>query len=342
MFISNIKSTLAFTLYHLGLLKLILSVRKKSIILGYHHILPENDERVRFLQPGMFVTTKTFEEQLKYLVKYYQIVSFKDLNLNGRKKQCILTFDDGWGDNYEYAYPILKKYNLPATIFVSTKFVGSNDWPWPDRISYYIHKSNADKLSQLLDGFNLLYGDTTKVSLNKNSISNKYNLIEEIIENLKTFSPSKIIQFMSKADKIMSSEKTALSEIRPYLTWDEIIEMQKNDIAFGAHTHNHLILTNTTLNNASDEIETSQKILSEKLNMPINLFAYPNGSYNSDLVILVKKTGFAYAVTTEYGDIEGSRSQFELKRILVHQDVSKNVPLFVSRLTYKIPKFRLN
>ncbi len=118
---------LPFALQHL--------CRKGNNIFIYHRVLPEGHEDIQFTHPGMYVTTKTFESQKKYMTENYKLLTIDSLihehrPSNGR----IVTFDDGWGDNYHYALPILGKYNVPATIFLTTGNIGGNRWPWTGRL----------------------------------------------------------------------------------------------------------------------------------------------------------------------------------------------------------------
>ena len=96
-------------------------------------------------QAGMYVEPDTFENHLKYLKKYFKIIPLQALPVNHENQKhshelknealCVLTFDDGWYDFYHYAFPILKKYNAPATVFLPTDFIDSKDWFWTDQLA---------------------------------------------------------------------------------------------------------------------------------------------------------------------------------------------------------------
>ena len=118
-----LKSNLFKALYFCGVLKWLEKNARSDIILGYHHILPEDHAWIKFLQPGMYVTTKTFQEHIIFLKNNYEIVPLHKIQLRTQKKKCVITFDDGWSDNFKYAYPLLKKYNVPATIFLTTGMI---------------------------------------------------------------------------------------------------------------------------------------------------------------------------------------------------------------------------
>lgn len=91
------------------------------------------------------VNPKYFEQQIKHLVKYYNIIPLSQIFSNN-KNSVVLTFDDGYKNNLEYAYPILKKYNAPATLFVAYDFIESNTFTWWDRIEYSGKKADLKEL----------------------------------------------------------------------------------------------------------------------------------------------------------------------------------------------------
>lgn len=81
------------------------------------------------------VNPKYFEKQMKYLIKNYNVVPLSQV-FSKNKKKVVLTFDDGYKNNLKYAYPVLKKYNIPATLFITKKFIDKNTFSWWDRLEY--------------------------------------------------------------------------------------------------------------------------------------------------------------------------------------------------------------
>ena len=95
----------------------------------------------------MYVTTDTFDRQIQFLKKKFEVVHLEELLsnvLSGRQigRHCAITFDDGWLDNYTQAFPILTKYQIPATIFLSTGLIGTNRLFWPEEFSL-LHSKNG-------------------------------------------------------------------------------------------------------------------------------------------------------------------------------------------------------
>jgi peptidoglycan/xylan/chitin deacetylase (PgdA/CDA1 family) len=327
-----IKYFAAILYYYSGLIHLQTLLKgRKGIILGYHRVIPEKHSHLQFIQPGMYVTNKTFEMQLKYLRKYYRIIALEDIEkYSSDDNICIITFDDGWADNYEYAVPILKKYQVQATIFVTTNMIGTNTWPWPDRISFYIHNGSKEQIEKIYNIMAKEHNNTTFKEISR--VKDKYCINELFISYIKKLEHHKIYNLMNEVDEEMNPLSEVLREQRPWLNWDEISEMARNNIAFGSHTCNHAILTNTSITNAKEEISKSIQALSEKTGKPVKLFSYPNGNYNQNILNILKEYGIKIAVTTDRGTIDKSNNLLTLKRLLIHNDITSNVPMFAYKL----------
>ena len=117
--------------------------RKQAIVLTYHRVIEKWDRTLDYSQSGMVVTPDTFHHQLAFLKKHFNIVPlsyFIDRTPNTQypKPLCAITFDDGWRDNYEIAFPILRKHGLPATMFLTTDFVGTNRIFWHTELMYLL------------------------------------------------------------------------------------------------------------------------------------------------------------------------------------------------------------
>ncbi len=140
-------------------------------------------------------------------------------------------------------------------------------------------------------------------------------------------------------DELDFIKRSSMSNRSSWLNWDEIKEMSQFGISFGAHTHNHFILTQIPINIVKDEICTSKQVLSKNLGCSVNLFCYPNGNYSPDIINTLREEGFEFAVTTEKGTINKSSDNLLLKRFLLHEDMTKFIPQLACKLTDKIPYF---
>ncbi|HEY9160787.1 MAG TPA: polysaccharide deacetylase family protein [Desulfomonilia bacterium] len=327
-----IRSAYTGILYYTGILN-----GRQSVILCYHRVLPAGSDELKFIQPGMFVTTETFEKHMQYIKKNYKIIPLEQLMENPRvENTCIITFDDGWYDNYKYAFPILKKYSIPATIFLATNLIGTNTWAWPDRISYYI---NSAPMEHVEDIINMIHSQVQimpdRYIKGLSSRGNRSALADELIGYLKMMTEGERISLMALIDNLMKELLTDLNRQRPWMTWPEIIEMSLGNVSFGAHSHNHVILTQTNIMDATREITDSRNTLEDKLGKPVATFSYPNGNYNNELMQIIDNLGFKLAVTTKPGMLDESENLLALRRILIHNDMTNSKHMFVYRITKK-------
>lgn len=271
---TKLKILMAKILYKLGVVSLMRNFQKKSeiIILMFHQIEKNN-----------------FEEQIKYLKKYYNLISMEDaVNMLNCEKRIIdnsvaITFDDGYKNSLIDAYPILKKYKVPATLFLISDLINENKLAWWDHAE-------------------LFYGNQSKIQSMKNIPNEKRkNMLKTMILQIKDI-PEKY-KFLSK------NELRKMSDF----------------FSYGSHTLNHPILTMTKKDEAKIEIMNSKKKLENLLNMKIKSFCYPNGDFNDEIKNIVKDAGYDNACSTEKGGNKQGCDLFELKRIGVDITHSKEI-----------------
>ena len=276
----------------------------------YHRI---GDGNIELDQNVITTDRRNFEEQIKYLAKNYHIISFNELYsyCNEEEKipeNCILiTFDDGYKDNYSVAYPILKKYNLKATIALTTGHIGSQELFWWDKIAYYINKTEVSHIS-------------TK-DLGKISLKNKEKAIRNIQEKLKNIDNHTKNKILNEIEKKSGLSKPEIEDL--FLSWEEIKEMSKNDITFAAHTVTHPIITRLSLSEAKKEIIDSKQEIEYRINEKVNVFVYPNGNQrdmSKEIDDFLKKTGFIFSLSTQYGANTLKPGLFRLRRVHIEND----------------------
>jgi len=301
-------------------------------ILTYHKVSPNRD---KFSIDT--VTTKEFEEQIKYLSKYYNICSLEYLieeSLNGRinNRALAITFDDGYQDLYHFALPILKKYNTPAIIFLVTGLINRTEILWFERAINIVKYHRESELVIENEGRILKY-DTDTIEMKATSTI-------KILEFLKSLNPdirNKLLGALEKQFQFKGSTDSG----QLMLTWEQIKEMRKYGISFGAHTVNHNILTTLSPTQLEQEIRQSKRDIESQLQEKVMLFAYPNGrstDFNSGIKLLLKNSGFKCAVTTIAGLNSIATDFFELRRFRPWQNDPKMfaLQLISERIKYSI------
>lgn len=312
-------------------------LRGKAAILMYHRVLTEKELRQDFIQPGMYVRNDVFEMQMLFLKKHFQILSLQDLLALWKEKKwdnseryCVVTFDDGWRDNYLYAFPILQKHNIPATIFLPTALIGTNRQFWPDTLSnLLLHYYSADVPEEKKSAIaSMWYRYPWKGNINSKNVEDRIDLVIEHCKELFDEERNEIIRKMTAILGLPIEGERAL------LTWEEVKEMSNKGISFGSHSCTHKILTKYPVRVVQEEIwDSSLHLQEEGINyMPV--FCYPNGDYNQEIARQVKAAGYLAAVSTHFGLEDGSSHyHYGLKRIGIHNDISSTIPLFAYRLS---------
>jgi peptidoglycan/xylan/chitin deacetylase (PgdA/CDA1 family) len=297
--------------------------------LAYHRVLPALQLEAAPSQDGMIVADSTFEEQMDVLNKTYEVIPLCDMTdrlKDGRidRRYCSITFDDGWRDVYTHAFPVLKKRNLPAIIFLSVGFVGTDRLFWPERLSRVLlstGEANNTKTFALAD-IDRDSAEEIDAILATNDRRRKLKQADRLIERLKKLDPQIREEVIGLLENSFSRNLADEAKNRHILNWDEIEEMRKQGIFIGSHTVNHAILTRLPLEAAKMEITQSKQTLEKKLGEEIDLFAYPNGDWNDDVKEMVKEAGYKASVTTMNRKNDYSTDPYLLGRLTVHQGMS--------------------
>jgi peptidoglycan/xylan/chitin deacetylase (PgdA/CDA1 family) len=322
-----------------GILSLILnkSGKNSSLILMYHRVV-EPEKTVQLLEPGMYVTPNTFEAHIKFLKKHYKISTIKDIVPQYKKKEdegslepphCVLTFDDGWRDFYTNAYPLLKRYQIPATVFLPTDFIGSESWFWMDRLAYLISMCREDIL---LDVMRRDIRKPITRQLSRLHGSSRARL-DKAIQILKSCPEETIEETLS--DLSAQWGIRAGPPARAFLSWEEVEELSRSGfVEFGSHTASHQILPILDDNTVRHELDSSRSELINRRAVDPDFipFCYPNGNMDERIVKMVREAGYGAAVTTMPGWNPRSADPFILKRVGIHQDMTCNTAMFGCRI----------
>lgn len=309
---------------------------QEYLILMYHRVLPPS-KISSWLEPGMYVTPETFEMQLRFLKNHFEILSLKEIltkkgNKNGKiskNPNCAITFDDGWLDTYEYAFPILKKFRVPATIFLTTDYIDSDKWFWTDRFLNLIsqlRKKNPESAPVRI-----------KLGQSKNDeliIAPHDSVVtEEAIDFLKTKKIDTIEQYLENIRE-KCQIKVHMSG-RAFLNWNEVKELVSTDlIDIGSHTARHPILTTLTHDEITNELQKSKIVLMDNqcIDKDFFPFCYPNGNFTDKIASDVKAAGYNCAVTTKKGWNMNKSNPYTLNRIGIHQDITSSLEMFGARI----------
>lgn len=259
-------------------------------VLTYHRVAePANTP---LLNPRMVsAEPKSFASQLKILVDNYQVVSMEQvlerivIGTPLPARSVLITFDDAYTDFQDVAWPILRSYRLPVTLFVPTGFP---DAPalgfWWDRLyATFIQTSERQIRVDPLGDLTLSGGKERLASLLR---------LQNYVKTLNHDQALGLIDTVCK--KLGGSQSKGAS----VLTWDQLRALSREGVILGAHTRTHPILTQIALTQARDEIRGSYDDLKRATGDALPIFAYPNGDHNDEIIALLKDEGFKLAFTT--------------------------------------------
>lgn len=295
------KEIVAVLLYRIGFrtpLSLKNSRGRIPRILYYHSVCDFQKDPLRV--PDLAISIDNFEKQMEFIKEEFNVLPL-DVIVDRFKKgkatyrEMAITFDDGYLDNYTHAYPILKKYGLPATIFITTGYIGSNRLFWWDKLALTLKAARDKKINwQTLPSS--LFTDELKGLLSK--AATQGTSLTSLTNYLKSIGAKSREEVIGYLDKNIPNKDSLSPPPRLFLSWEEINEMRDNGVSFGSHTNTHPVLTEIPAERAREEIIVSKQILEESIGRKVSAFAYPDGCLNDEVKKIVEDAGYGYALQT--------------------------------------------
>lgn len=281
--------------------------RGKLLILTYHRFSRGQD--------ASKVSAADFESHLQYLSLHNTVLPLAEAVerlKNGTSlppNATVITIDDGYGDAYEIAFPKLKKYGFPATVYAITDFVDQKIWLWTDLMRHVMAKTMKEEVS-----FDFGSGDIVKASLTNDA--KRLETANRINERLKTMPNEQKDERIADIAGRLNVELPAVPPTEfAAMTWDQARDMDADGVTIESHTVTHPILTNVDEMELEFELTVAKARLEGHLDRSVNHFCYPNGSLNENVRRAAENAGYASAVTTAYGFNDGGNDKLLLNRI---------------------------
>jgi len=293
---------------------LLAPVANRPVILCFHRIGKSSgsllDERVGVTDPD------SFRAAINYLkIIGYRFVSLEHLinavNTSKLERSAVITFDDGYKDLYQNAFPILKKQNIPFTLFLTTSTVESERLLWLHKLYIAIDKLSPAKCLDILEK----YEPSGKAGNDLN------NMIGRIIDSGSVSVAKKMALVAELADTagLDKKEERLLAE-KLYLTRSELREMQKHGLNIEVHGHEHLPPVNLNRAETEKEIRDSVSYIKREFKRQPEFFGLPygiNNQYSSDAAKILQLGGIASA---EQRLVREDEDPYRLPRICVTID----------------------
>lgn len=286
-------------------------------ILMYHSVREPGDGRV---DPSIVVTPSNFEWQVSYLARHTSVIALEQFICSVRdripipRNSTIITFDDGYKDNFTCAYPILKKYGMPATFFLATDYIGTGRVKWENRLSYLISRSTVRE--------GVVNWPTLPQGRRTFRIASPGEKAEAIYDLVRLLSDAPQDEREAVLDHIQREFGVDSYDMDPdaMLSWDDVRAMDATPgISFGSHSASHPRLSALSENDLQREIGGSKQQIEAEIGKEVAFFSYPSGSpadYDERVKAILKANGFACAATTVYGQNDARSDLFELKRVM--------------------------
>jgi peptidoglycan/xylan/chitin deacetylase (PgdA/CDA1 family) len=288
-------------------------MKSQAAIMLYHRISDKKDKwSLETMRPV------AFEAHMRYFCKNYEMLSLGSLLKCAQEGEPLpkgalaITIDDGYKDNYVCAYPILRKYSVPATIFLATAHIGTGTLFWWDKVRYVIWHTEVPRFDLDELGAHYLESPTHRSQVASVIVRSLQNLPEER-KNLLIDRLIDVCRVEIPHD--LGSQLT--------LSWEDVTEMSENGVDFGAHSVSHPVLTNISREQVRYEIRQSKQDIEKRIGKRIDFFSYPNGYFDAEVARMVEETGFKGAVTCAASWIGRKTNPFMLGRIEATEDFAE-------------------
>jgi peptidoglycan/xylan/chitin deacetylase (PgdA/CDA1 family) len=283
--------------YRTGLLSLYHRLRNPQVltVAMFHRVLAREDPRWETALQPWTVPDDVFDECLAFFKRHYALVTLDDVkaSLEGTRplppRSLLVTFDDGFADNSDYALPLLRKHGAPATVFISSDVIGRSERLWTEDLLWAfvagrIHQRDLACLYALLMGRTAHDADDP-------------GLVWEIVRRGPELGTAQV-------EAALSALKIGLHRLahpRQMLTRSEIVDLAINGITIGAHGKTHTALTFAS--DITSELCSPRVVLDDILashhQRPVDALSFPHGAYTDDIVDRALAAGYALAFASD-------------------------------------------
>lgn len=322
----TVKSALASTIaraHDHGLAAALARGPERPLVLGYHRVVEDYDTESQSEMPSMLISRAMFEHHLECLGRRFRFVSLDDIGerlASGRPftaPVAAITFDDGYQDVYENAFPVLKRKGIPAAMFAVTDLVDRPFWQIHDKLYRLVAKAYAT----WADPRHQLSGLMSDLGLPLQ------HLAPAPVTSTPLLATSSLLPVLSQTDvfRVMAGLEASVGNgfhsVPKTVTWDMLAEMRRGGFTIGSHTRSHVTLPMETPETIAAELIGSKAELERRMGEPIEHFAYPGGQFTPEVVDAVGRAGYKFAYTACPHDA-GAHPLLTIERLLLWEGSS--------------------
>jgi peptidoglycan/xylan/chitin deacetylase (PgdA/CDA1 family) len=302
----------------------------RTVILMYHDLRTDDD-----FPNWLRVSAADFEAHLTRLARIGDFIAPDQLftPANGRRLRFLITFDDGYRNNFDLAAPLLRKHNAPALFFISTEHMQAQETFWPDLVVTPIQALRLESLD--LSAF-----DLGICRFRPPGSIERWDDIQSLLVALKALGniqhPTVAAVLQHLRDEYADTLNEHLPRFRP-LNAAELKSMAADPLFhIGSHAHHHDILTYQDDQNVTESLSLSQSILADITGREITHLAYPNGDHDDRIMGLAQKAGYDHAYAVRQGVTNERTPRLSLPRLGIGGMGPRSLPFFqLNRLLAK-------
>ena len=269
-----------------------------AVVVGYHRVVEDFAASAATSIPSLLVSLQMLERHLDWLGRRFRFVSLDDLGARrdgsdgSRDAIAAITFDDGYRDFYDHAFPLLMQKGIPAAVFVVTGLVDTTGVQTHDELYLLLTRRLADR-ARKPDG---LAGMLRGMGIPVPGIvpGTPYEATRALLEALPQEGVQRVVAALKTEAPI--SEDT----FRPFhsLTWEMLERIQRAGMTIGSHTRTHVLMTNESAQRVAEEATGSRKEIETRLGTGVRHFAYPSGRFDTASVGAVADAGYRFGYST--------------------------------------------
>ncbi len=287
----------------------------RPLILGYHRVVEDFRAAADIELPSMLISLAMFERHLDWLGQRFEFVGLDAIGEhadNGEpfdRPSVALTFDDGYRDVYEHAFPVLRRRGITAGVFAVTDLIGQSAWHVHDTLYHLLRAAFA----RWTDPHQALLGILTDLDIPAARVlmahGAPWSPRDAVGAMLPTLSQAEVRQVLARLEDVAGPAPTGPPRS---LTWSMLTEMRRAGFTIGSHTRTHASLPMETPEDTVAELVGSKQALEAHLGEPVVHFAYPGGHFTPQIVDAVTAAGYRFAYTAcPHGDVRQPAATME-------------------------------
>lgn len=300
-----VKAAAAATLQRTGMAALIGAHSRRvatPLVVGYHRVVDDFDSHARGCMSSLLITSKTLEKQLDWIGRRFDFADPDGMDawLNGarpgRKPVAVVTFDDGYRDVYENAFPLLRRKGIPAVFFMVTDLIGTTGLQIHDEL-YVLMTRTLPTWSEPRKGLERLLAEAKVTSFSLASVAGMlHDAAGATRALLAVLTQAQVLRIMQVL-RLQVGPPRQNDEFTT-MDWDMLAEMQRDGMKIGSHTRSHALLTNESSEKIKNELRGSRRVLESRLGPGVRHFAYPDGRFDALVVNAMVDAGYRFGYTT--------------------------------------------